>query len=182
MTWLMRSKLSGQSDLTGSYTLPTSVRVLAQTASASADYTTAVWSPLALTVESGFGGGPGTNSGHVAPYSGVLDTHKIIGAHLITDTAITGGGATVQATAKILLYDSAGTLVGTVFSLLFATGVNTVAFQPKSLGAVSTTVRAASNYPSGLGLRASETLVFEWLQSATTGLALPASVIVLDIV
>lgn len=181
MTWHEKTKFSGNSDLVGTYTVPISVRVLAQSASASADYITAVYSPLAFTQDAGFTGF-GTNTGSQQPYSGLLETHKIMGAYLITDTAVTGGGAGLFATANILLYDSTGTLVGTLYSLLFTTGVNTTALLAKTLGSASTTLRAASNLPNGFGIRKNETLVFEWLQSATTGLALPASVVVLDIV
>lgn len=180
MTWMNSSK-DKQSGLTGSRTVPISIRVLAQTASASADYETAIWTPLDAVFDSGLPG-PGTNVGHLNPYTGLAETHKIMGAYLITDTAVTGGGASVQATAKIRLYDDTGTLVGTLFSLLFSTGVNTTALLGKSLGTAITTLRAASNLPNGFGIREDETLTFEWLQSATTGLALPAAVVVLDIV
>ncbi len=181
MTWHQRTKEFGLSDLVGTYTVPTAVRVLAQSASASADYITAVFSPLAFTQDAGLGT-YGSNAGSFQPYSAILETHKIMGAYLITDTAVTGGGATVQATANILLYDATGTFVGTLYSLLFSTGVNTTALLAKSLGTASTSLRAASNLVNGFGIRKNETLVFEWLQSATTGLALPAATVILDIV
>ena len=182
MTWLERTKIQGLSDLVGTRTVPTSVRVLAQTASASADYETAIWTPLEPTFDAGLGGGVGTNIQSGNPYSGILETHKIMGAFLLPDAAITGGGATVQATAKIRLYDDTGTLVGTLYSLLFTTGVNATQFLGKSLGTAITTLRAASNLVNGFGIREDETLTFEWVQSATTGLALPAATVILDIV
>ncbi len=183
MTWFMRSKVSGNSDLIGSRTIPIPCRVLAQSASANADYETAIFSPLDLTTDSGFPG-PGSNVGHTAPYTAALGVCKIMGAFIIPDSTITGGGAGLFATAKIRLYDDTGTLVGTLFSLLFTNSpaTNATAFQPTTLGTAITTLRTASNLPNGFAIYEDETLTFEWLQSATTGLALPASVIVLDVV
>ena len=169
MTWRIITK-QRQSGLTGSYTVPVSARYLAQAASASADYETGVWAGLPFTQQTGFPG-VGTNIGSEQPYTGITDLFVILAAYLITDTAITGGGATVQATAKIRLWDSAGVVVGTLFSLLFETGTDTVAFTPKSLGSPSTSVRSIAQ---GCLIRSTEALTFEWVQSATTGLALPA--------
>jgi hypothetical protein len=179
MSWYTSTKLRVvDGSVAGALTVPVSCKVLAQTASASADYETAIWSASSFTAMGAYRG-LGSNAGTSLPFTGDTSLYVILGAYLITDSAVTGGGATVQATAKIRLYDSAGVLVGTLFSLLFASGVNTVAFAEKSLGAGSTTVRSITN---GNLIRKDETLTFEWLQSGTTGLALPAAVVVLDIV
>lgn len=179
MSWYESSKQTvGGGSVAGSLTVPVSCRVLAQTASASADYETAVWSASSFTPMAAYRG-LGSNSGTALPFVADQSIHVILKAYLITDTAVTGGASTVQATAKINLYDSAGVSVGTLFSLLFSTGVNTAAFAEKSLGAPSTTVRSING---GCLIQKDETLTFEWVQSATTGLALPAAVVVLDIV
>lgn len=178
MTWHAITKLA-QSGLTGSYTVPVSCTLLAQGASASATYEHGIWGGLPFTAQTGLRG-PGSNIGDSTPYSGVTNLFVILGAYLITDTAVTGGAAsTTAATATIRLYDSAGVSVGVLFSLTFSTGTDTVAYTPKSLGAASTTVRALGG---GCAIRSTEALTFRWAQTATTGLALPAACIVLDIV
>ena len=177
MTWRIKSKLA-QNGLAGSFTVPVSCRLLTQGASASATYETGVWSAPPFTAQTGYPGN-GSNAGHDDPYTADTNNYVILGAYLITDTAVTGGGSTVQATASIMLNDSAGVDVGVLFSLLFSTGVDTVAYTARSLGNPSTTVRSI---PGGCLIRENETLTFRWIQSATTGLALPAAAIVLDIV
>lgn len=178
MTWRISSKLV-QNGLTGSFTLPVTGRLLAQSASASATYETCVFSAPAYVQQAGLPG-YGTNIGHHNPFTGNDYNYVILAAYLTTDTAVTGGDTDNRAVATINLEDfDGGADVGILFTLTFSTGVDTVAHVAKSLGSPSTSVR---NTAQGCLIKSGETLTFKWAQSATTGLALPASIITLDIV
>lgn len=178
MTWRMQTKIAGQSALTGSFTIPLNFHLTAQGASGSASYEVPVWSALDFTQQAGFGG-PGTNVGSPAPFTGLLDYYVILGAFLVPITTITGGDGTHNATASIILYTAAGASVGTLFSKAYTTGNNATALVANSLGAPSTTVRSTNK---GCLIRKNEVLTFKWAQSATTGLALVDAALILDIV
>lgn len=178
MSWFLRSKLDQTSGYLAQLTLPIAVPVAAQSASAGATYEVPLWCSGDYTAQTGLPG-PGTNISTSAPFTGDPGRYVILHAYLVPITGITGGGATVQATANIQLYDSTGASVGTLFSLLYSTGVNATALAQNSLGSPSTTVR---NIAQGCVIHKNETLSFQWVQSGTTGLALPAATIVLDLI
>lgn len=179
MTWHMSTKTDGRSGMGGSYTITIPIHVTAQVAGANATYEVPLWSPAHYIQQTGYAGAPGTNASDSLPFTGTSFTHVILAAYIIPITTITGGGATVTATATIQLYTAAGASVGVLFSKAYTTGVNATALTASTLGTPSTTVRPLSG---GCSINKDEVLTFKWVQSATTGLALPDSTIVLDIV
>ncbi len=177
MTWHSRTK--NVQDGVGGYTLPVVCKVLSQSSSAAADYVTNVFAALPYTVDTGYLG-PGSNIGDPATYSGVTDLYLIRAAYLVTATAVTGTGAAgAGATANINLIGTAGTSLGTLFTLQFNTSTNTVAGVALSLGSI-TTISGRAYGTTAVAIRSTESIQFEWLQGAT-GLALPESLVVLDI-
>lgn len=166
MPGLLREKLG----LTGrgSYFGPGvhAFRLIAQSSSAAADYITGVfYVPPFLT---DFGTSRVRNG---QPF-GDPEIYIVKTAYLVPDTTITGTGSSgAGATASVRKY-SAGSAEGDIFSLAFNTGTNATALTGTSLGTASTTY----NY-----LAAGDALVFRWLQGGT-GLALPASHLVVEIV
>jgi hypothetical protein len=155
-------------------------RVLAQAGSAAANYQTGIGGFTNYTLQGAYRG-IGSNAGQDVGYIGDTSLYTILGAWLQTDTAITGTGASgAGATANVILYNTAGVSVGTLFSLAFNTGINTVAFVPLTLGSVLTGVVGRS-IPGGFLAKAGEGISFQWLQGAT-GLALPAASVIIDYV
>lgn len=178
MTWHEQSKVAGRSGMAGSYTVAIPIHLTAQGAAGGGSYEVPVWTAAHFIQQAGYAG-PGSNAGDAPLFTGNTALYTILAAYLVPLTTITGGDSTHNATASIILYNSAGSSVGTLFSKAYTTGNNATALVANSLGNPSTSVRSING---GCTINKDEVLTFKWLQSATTGLALPDASLVLDIV
>jgi hypothetical protein len=160
-----RVKVAGSA--AGSYTQPVTALLLTQSSSGAADFSTPI-----LYVPPFVGGLVPGYATEGDPYSATAEYGNVRSVYLVPNTVITGvGSAGAGATAYLYLY-RAGSLIGTIASLAFDSGVNAGAIDGRSLGTISTTYQT---------IRFGDVLEFRWLQGGT-GLALPASRLVVDIV